>query len=106
MLGNVLFIDPDIFDLWMDERGLPVHVALKDEPIIPESRLAELNADNELISKELLHIFSEAGVTPDQIHTVTGNARRDARFLNVDEGARFWVDYNKTAWWLDDNKTA
>lgn len=67
MLGNMLFIEPNIFEGWMKARGLPHNPGLYDEPIVPEMRLSELRADHELLTKEMVSMFKEAGVSADKM---------------------------------------
>ena len=62
LLANVLCLDPDLFDLWMKERGLPLHQSLSQEPIVPRLRLKELQATESVLNSELTKLFNEAGI--------------------------------------------
>lgn len=72
MLGNVLFIEPDVLDKWIKERGLLVHPAVHGEPIVPEPKLNEIRAETRMLTKEVMNMFKEAGVTSDRLASVPG----------------------------------
>lgn len=62
MLGNILYLDPDLLDAWLKERLLPLHPAIDLMPIVPQARLDEIKAENEAIHRELVNVFNDANV--------------------------------------------
>lgn len=67
VIGNMLLIDPVIFHTWMKERHLPLHLSLGKEPVVPKALLKKMKAEKEQQKRELLGMFTEAGVSPQQI---------------------------------------
>lgn len=57
MLGNVLCVDPDMLDLWLKDRRLPVHQSINNEPIVPQLRLREFQTDELTLNAELNKLF-------------------------------------------------
>ena len=77
MLANVLFIDPDIFETGMKDRGFTPHPGLKEEPVVPEIKLIEIRADNSVITKEIMKMLKDLGMSPEKIGIMRASMKKE-----------------------------